>query len=179
MGCHSLFQGIFLTRGWNPRLLHWLHWFFTPGPPGKPLLPSSSVGRWSGGWSPERAILRMLPEGTQTHTLGETPRRLVVQSVSARRRTPGFAAPLSVWGPSAVSRRLFYRWGSKEKGDRGLRDSFPLGIAVPCARHQVALSARAGDRVVRRQPQFGILPRAASLAAQTVKYLPAMRGKRV
>ena len=23
MGCHFLLQGIFLTQGWNPHLLHW------------------------------------------------------------------------------------------------------------------------------------------------------------
>ena len=23
VGCHFLLQGIFLTQGWNPRLLHW------------------------------------------------------------------------------------------------------------------------------------------------------------
>ena len=26
VGCHALLQGIFLTRGSNPRLLHFLHW---------------------------------------------------------------------------------------------------------------------------------------------------------
>ena len=26
VGCHSLLQGIFLTQGWNPCLLHLLHW---------------------------------------------------------------------------------------------------------------------------------------------------------
>ena len=26
MGCHVLLQGIFRTRGWNPRLFHLLHW---------------------------------------------------------------------------------------------------------------------------------------------------------
>ena len=31
VGCHFLLQGIFLTQGLNPRLLHLLHWqrFFT------------------------------------------------------------------------------------------------------------------------------------------------------
>ena len=31
VGCHFLLQGIFLTQGWNPRLLHLLLWqrFFT------------------------------------------------------------------------------------------------------------------------------------------------------
>ena len=40
MGCHFLLQGIFLTQGSNPCLLHLLHW--QPGPlvpPGKPLAP--------------------------------------------------------------------------------------------------------------------------------------------
>ena len=39
-GCHFLLQGIFLTQGSNPRLLHLLHWragLFTPEPPGKPI----------------------------------------------------------------------------------------------------------------------------------------------
>ena len=26
VGCHFLFQGIFLNQGWNPHLLHLLHW---------------------------------------------------------------------------------------------------------------------------------------------------------
>ena len=26
VGCHVLLQGIFPTQGWNPRLLHLLHW---------------------------------------------------------------------------------------------------------------------------------------------------------
>ena len=26
VGCHALLQGVFLTKGWNPRLLHLLHW---------------------------------------------------------------------------------------------------------------------------------------------------------
>ena len=26
VGCHSLFQGIFLTQEWNLRLLHLFHW---------------------------------------------------------------------------------------------------------------------------------------------------------
>ena len=38
VGCHFLLQGIFLTQGSNPCLLHLLHWqtFFTTVPPGKP-----------------------------------------------------------------------------------------------------------------------------------------------
>ena len=38
-GCHFLLQGIFLTRGSNPRLLYLLHWqagSFPAEPPGKP-----------------------------------------------------------------------------------------------------------------------------------------------
>ena len=39
VSCHTLFQGIFRTQGWNPRLLHLLHWQagpLPPAPPGKP-----------------------------------------------------------------------------------------------------------------------------------------------
>ena len=39
VGCHFLFQGIFLTQGWNPSLLHLLHWQVGSLPlalPGKP-----------------------------------------------------------------------------------------------------------------------------------------------
>ena len=35
MGCHFLLQGIFLTQGSNPRLLHWQAYSFTTEPPGK------------------------------------------------------------------------------------------------------------------------------------------------
>ena len=38
MGCHYLLQGMFLTQGWNPRLLCLLHWqpgSFTIAPPEK------------------------------------------------------------------------------------------------------------------------------------------------
>ena len=40
MGCHALLQGIFLTQGSNPHLLHLLHWqtgSLSLAPPGKPL----------------------------------------------------------------------------------------------------------------------------------------------
>ena len=39
VGCQFLLQGIFLTQGWSPRLLHLLHWqagSLPPAPPGKP-----------------------------------------------------------------------------------------------------------------------------------------------
>ena len=39
VGCHVLLQGIFLTQGWNPRLLHLLQWqagSLTLAPPGNP-----------------------------------------------------------------------------------------------------------------------------------------------
>ena len=40
VGCRFLLQGIFLTQGLNPCLLHLLHWqaggFFATAPPGKP-----------------------------------------------------------------------------------------------------------------------------------------------
>ena len=38
VGCHALLQGIFLTQGWNPRLLSLLHWqavHLPLAPPGK------------------------------------------------------------------------------------------------------------------------------------------------
>ena len=37
VGCHTLIQGIFLTQGWNPRLLYLLHWQaeLPLAPPGK------------------------------------------------------------------------------------------------------------------------------------------------
>ena len=35
VGCHFLLQGIFLSQGWNPCLLHWQVDSFTPEPPGK------------------------------------------------------------------------------------------------------------------------------------------------
>ena len=39
VGCHALLQGIFLTQGLNPRLLHLLHWQVDSlplVPPGQP-----------------------------------------------------------------------------------------------------------------------------------------------
>ena len=36
VGCRFLFQGIFLTQGSNPYLLHWQADFFTTAPTGKP-----------------------------------------------------------------------------------------------------------------------------------------------
>ena len=39
MGCRALLQGIFLTQGWNPRLLclqHWQAGSLPPVPPGSP-----------------------------------------------------------------------------------------------------------------------------------------------
>ena len=41
VGCHALLQGIFPSQGWNPRLLHLLHWqagSLPLAPPGKSLL---------------------------------------------------------------------------------------------------------------------------------------------
>ena len=41
MGCHALLQGIFLTQGLNPCLLHLLHWqegSLPLAPPGKPII---------------------------------------------------------------------------------------------------------------------------------------------
>ena len=39
VGCHALLQGVFLTQGLNPRILHLLHWqagSLPLVPPGKP-----------------------------------------------------------------------------------------------------------------------------------------------
>jgi len=36
VGCHALFQGIFLTQGLNPHLLHWQAGSLPLAPPGKP-----------------------------------------------------------------------------------------------------------------------------------------------
>ena len=46
MGCHFLLQGIFLTQGLNPCLLHLQHWqadSLPLAPPGKPLYTTISV----------------------------------------------------------------------------------------------------------------------------------------
>ena len=120
---------------------------------------------------------------TQTHTrkhsfslsVGNPAPPCGAKSFSARRRTPGFA-PRSPFGGPPLSPGASSMVGARNR--RGLRFErlFP-GIAVPRARLQVALSARAGDRVVRRQPQFGIPSQAASLVAQTVKYLPCKEGE--
>ena len=47
MSCHALLQGISLTQGSNPRLLHFLHWqegSLPLMPPGKPLENSIRLG---------------------------------------------------------------------------------------------------------------------------------------
>ena len=48
MGCHALLQGIFLTQGLNPHLLHWqadfYFIFFTTEPPSRARLPGPSGG---------------------------------------------------------------------------------------------------------------------------------------
>ena len=46
VGCHVLLQGIFPTQGWNPRLLHLLHWqagSLSLAPPGKEWEGMSSI----------------------------------------------------------------------------------------------------------------------------------------
>ena len=37
VGCHFLLQGIFLTQGWNPYLLHWQAYSLTTEPLRKPI----------------------------------------------------------------------------------------------------------------------------------------------
>ena len=51
VGCHFLLQGIFLTQGSNPRLLHLLHWqadSLPLVPPGKP--PEFRTGALCDSW---------------------------------------------------------------------------------------------------------------------------------
>ena len=43
MGIHSLLQGIFLTQGWNPGLLHCRRILFHLSDQGSPIIPISSV----------------------------------------------------------------------------------------------------------------------------------------
>ena len=46
VGCHALLQGIFLTQGLKPGLLHFLHWQASSlplAPPGKPYLALAQV----------------------------------------------------------------------------------------------------------------------------------------
>ena len=46
VGCHTLLEGIFLTQGSNPDLLHLLHWqagSLSLAPPGKPNLEGLSI----------------------------------------------------------------------------------------------------------------------------------------
>ena len=72
VGCHTLLQGIFLTQGSNPSLLHLLHCsrFFTAEPPGKPKKDLSNYHQlhWMdglmGGWNPISSnVLGQLPKG--------------------------------------------------------------------------------------------------------------------
>ena len=59
MGCHALLQGIFLTQGSNPCLLHLLHWQVSSLPlaaPGQLYGPTMKVG-FPTGQSIEQLIL--------------------------------------------------------------------------------------------------------------------------
>ena len=49
VGCHGLLQGIFLTQGLNPHLLHLLHWHMSSlalVPPGKPSVVLTCFRIW-------------------------------------------------------------------------------------------------------------------------------------
>ena len=49
VGCHVLFQGIFLTQGLNPCLVHLLHWQMSAlplAPPGKPSVVLTCLRIW-------------------------------------------------------------------------------------------------------------------------------------
>ena len=66
MDCHALFQGIFLTQGWNPGLWSLLHWqvgFIPLAPPGKPL-SSMAAFKFSCTWRPlvQRYLVLYSPE---------------------------------------------------------------------------------------------------------------------
>ena len=83
VGCHALLQGIFLTRGLNPRLLGLLHWqaaVLPLAPPGKLLsiVQFSSVQSLSRVQlcdpmdcsTPGLPVHHQLPEFTQAHVHG-------------------------------------------------------------------------------------------------------------
>ena len=58
VGCHVLRQGIFLTRGLNPRLFHLLHWQIGSLPLAPPRRPRSLVGiSWRRDWLPTPVFL--------------------------------------------------------------------------------------------------------------------------
>ena len=50
VGCHALLQGIFLTQGLNPHLLHLLHWQADSLPLSHQGSPISSSDHWFSGW---------------------------------------------------------------------------------------------------------------------------------
>ena len=127
MGCHSLFQGLFLTRGWNPRLVHWLEDSLPLGHVGSHSYPApvSKDGSVVGPQSRQscRCSQRRhrrthrhthTDTHTHTHTLWETPRPLVVQRASPLEgggldsplRSPFGGPPLSPGASSMVGARM-------------------------------------------------------------------------
>ena len=46
-GCHYLFEGIFLTQGPNPHLLHWQADSLPPGKPSEASRPPKLMSRWT------------------------------------------------------------------------------------------------------------------------------------
>ena len=88
MGCYALLQGIFLTQGLNPHLLHWqadffFFFFLTTEPPSRARLPGPSGGE-----------LRPL-EGAKA--LQEA------DSTGARARVGGTARLLPLWASRSAS----------------------------------------------------------------------------
>ena len=86
MGCYALLQGIFLTQGLNPHLLHWqadFFYFLTTEPPSRARLPGPSGGE-----------LRPL-EGAKA--LQEA------DSTGARARVGGTARLLPLWASRSAS----------------------------------------------------------------------------
>ena len=45
VGCHFLLQGIFLTQGWNPSLLHCRQILYQLSCKGSPIFPSGCEGK--------------------------------------------------------------------------------------------------------------------------------------
>ena len=75
-GCHFLLQGVFLTQGSNPVLLHWQSDSLSSEPPGKPVKTYSSRFSHSvesdscnpmNRSTPGLPVYQQLPEFTQTH----------------------------------------------------------------------------------------------------------------
>ena len=67
VGCHALLQGIFLTQGLNPGLLHHLNWQADSLPLGSVAQLSPTLCNPMDCSTPGFLVLHQLPELTQTH----------------------------------------------------------------------------------------------------------------